>query len=212
LDTGASDVSLPADVFHTLARTKTLGESDYIGPGKYGIADGSVSERPRYLLHELKVGNRTLTNVDAHVQNEEGPPLLGQSFLSKIGAWSINNERHVLFLGSPTLTAGPNPSGAPPISPVLPATRQVAAFEDGLRDRASWEQWFSGTAGSFKDGVEYWSGQRSLPHPGSCYGLVSEHLGDWTAGCLAAKRFLDPTDIRRKAEPEYRAGWNSYRG
>ena len=29
-------------------------------------------------------------------------------------------------------------------------------------------------------------------------------------GCLAAKRVLTPSDIRRKSEPEYRAGWNSF--
>jgi hypothetical protein len=43
---------------------------------------------------------------------------------------------------------------------------------------------------------------------GSCYGPAGQNLGDWTAGYLAAKRILTPSDIRRKAEPEYRAGWN----
>jgi hypothetical protein len=44
------------------------------------------------------------------------------------------------------------------------------------------------------------------------YGPAGENLGDWTAGCLAAKRILAPSDVRRKTEPEYRAGWNKYSG
>src|SRR5439155_25735337 len=47
-------------------------------------------------------------------------------------------------------------------------------------------------AGALKDGAEYWSGQRSTPQPGSCYGPAGQNLGDWTAGCLAAKRILTP--------------------
>jgi hypothetical protein len=81
-----------------------------------------------------------------------------------------------------------------------------------LADRKTWELWLSGLSGAFKDGAEYWAGQRSMPRPASCYGSAGESLGDWTAGCLAAKRMLTPLDIRRKAEPEYRAGWNSYSG
>jgi hypothetical protein len=81
-----------------------------------------------------------------------------------------------------------------------------------LRDRTAWEQYFAGAAGDFRDGAEYWSSQRSTPHPGSCHSPTGEHSGDWTTGCLGAKRLLTPTDARRKSEPEYRAGWNSYRG
>jgi hypothetical protein len=69
------------------------------------------------------------------------------------------------------------PSGrtsAPPAELQLP---QVVAFQDGLRDRTSWERWFAGTSGDFKDGAEYWAGQRSLPHPGPCYGPSGQHLG-----------------------------------
>src|SRR4051794_6974718 len=35
-------------------------------------------------------------------------------------------------------------------------------------------------------------------------------LGDAIAGCLAARARLTPTDRRRKSEPDYRLGWNSY--
>src|SRR5438128_2986615 len=59
---------------------------------------------------------------------------------------------------------------------------------------------------AFRAGVRGW---RSNSQPGSCYGPAGQNLGDWTAGCLAAKRVLAPSDIPRKAEPEYRAGWRA---
>lgn len=86
------------------------------------------------------------------------------------------------------------------------------AYNQGFADRRAWEWFFAGLTGAFKDGAEYWSGQRSTPQPGSCYGPAGQNLGDWTAGCLEAKRVLNPSDSRRKAEPDYRAGWNSYKG
>jgi hypothetical protein len=98
--------------------------------------------------------------------------------------------------------------------PPAPADQQAnfGAYQQGFADRRAWEWFFAGLTGAFKDGAEYWSGQRSTPQPGSCYGPAGQDLGDWTAGCLAAKRILTPSDVRRKAEPEYRAGWNKYSG
>jgi hypothetical protein len=86
------------------------------------------------------------------------------------------------------------------------------AHMEGAADRRAWETWFGGLSGAYKDGAEYWTGQRSTPQPGSCYGPAGQNLGDWTAGCLDAKRSLALSDIRRKSEPDYRAGWNSYQG
>jgi hypothetical protein len=85
-------------------------------------------------------------------------------------------------------------------------------YMEGAADRRAWETWFGGLSGAYKDGAEYWTGQRSTPRPGSCYGPAGQNLGDWTAGCLDAKRSLALSDIRRKSEPDYRAGWNSYQG
>ncbi len=112
---------------------------------------------------------------------------------------------------SPSVNAPTQYYGSPSLTPPnRPASSR--AYEQGLADRRAWEWWFGGLAGAFKDGAEYWAGERSNPQPGSCYGPAGQKLGDWTEGCLAAKRVLSPSDIRRKAEPEYRAGWRGYRG
>lgn len=86
---------------------------------------------------------------------------------------------------------------------------QSTSFQDGQRARAEWETWFDALANDRRAGAYYWSGQRSLPNPGSCYGPDGQARGDWTIGCMAAQIKLAPLDIRRKAESDYRAGWNS---
>lgn len=98
VDSGASDVSIPADVAMTLARTGTIHEDDFIGNKQYVLADGSKLKSEQFVLRELKVGDQTITNVTASIGSVNSEPLLGQSFLSRLGAWSIDNNRHVLRL------------------------------------------------------------------------------------------------------------------
>ena len=83
---------------------------------------------------------------------------------------------------------------------------EPTVFADGLRDRRAWETWYEVTVSDYRVGATYWAGQRSLPHPGSCLVLS----GDARNGCLAAATRLAASDARRKAEPDYRRGWNSY--
>jgi hypothetical protein len=79
-------------------------------------------------------------------------------------------------------------------------------FQKGLSDRAAWETWFNGLQGDEKTGAFFWSGQRSLAHPGSC----NEMSATFTAGCTAAKVKLAASDVLRKSEPSYKLGWNAY--
>jgi len=53
LDTGSSDVSIPADVVLTLLRARTINENDFLPGQAYALADGSVVRSPRFLLREL---------------------------------------------------------------------------------------------------------------------------------------------------------------
>jgi hypothetical protein len=95
----------------------------------------------------------------------------------------------------------------PPSTDQQPISR---SYEEGAADRRAWETWFGGLSGAYQAGAEYWAEQRSTPAPGSCYGPAGRDLGDWTTGCLVAKRILTPSDVRRKSEHDYYAGWNSY--
>jgi hypothetical protein len=101
-----------------------------------------------------------------------------------------------------TLIAQAQVNPSPPTS--------ASPFDAGLADRREFENWFVSLTGDFQKGAEYWAGHRSLPKPGSCYLADGTSAGEWTQGCLAAQRQLAPSDVRRKAEPNYRQGWNSY--
>ncbi|MDR3414309.1 MAG: retropepsin-like aspartic protease [Formivibrio sp.] len=98
IDSGASDVSIPADVALTLTRTGTLQSSDFIGTQTYTLADGSTVPSPIFIIRSLKVGNHVITNIKASISTVNGPLLLGQSFLSRFNSWSIDNGRQVLIL------------------------------------------------------------------------------------------------------------------
>lgn len=98
LDSGAADVSVPADVVLTLIRTGTLSEADFTGTTTYVLADGSKVPSQTFRIRSLKVGDKVLENVSGSVASVNGSLLLGQSFLSRFKSWSIDNERQVLVL------------------------------------------------------------------------------------------------------------------
>lgn len=72
VDSGAADVSIPADVVSTLMRTKTLKESDFIGRQTYVLADGSKVPSQTFLIRSLKVGDKVIENVTASVASVKG--------------------------------------------------------------------------------------------------------------------------------------------
>ena len=98
IDSGAADVSVPADVVSTLMRTGSLQPTDFTGEQKYRLADGSVVPSQTFTIRTLKVGSRILKDVTASVASVNGTLLLGQSFLGRFNSWSIDNTRHVLIL------------------------------------------------------------------------------------------------------------------
>jgi predicted aspartyl protease len=100
IDSGAADVSVPADVVMTLHRTGTLTDADFLGRQTYQLADGSTVPSQQFVIRSLKVGDQTLENVVGSVAPVAGSLLLGQSFLSRFNTWSIDNRRQALILGS----------------------------------------------------------------------------------------------------------------
>lgn len=101
IDSGSTDVVLPAQAVLVMLRAGIVSESDFIGHAGYRLADGSVLVSPRLMLREVRVGNRVVRNVTASVGDVEGLPLLGQSFLSRVSSWAIDNNRHALILTGP---------------------------------------------------------------------------------------------------------------
>jgi len=100
IDSGASDVQIPADVVATMVRSGTLDRSDFLGQRTYQLADGSTLPSYIFRIRSLRVGDVTVPNVTGSIASTDGELLLGQSFLSRISSWSIDNGRHMLALGA----------------------------------------------------------------------------------------------------------------
>jgi hypothetical protein len=99
LDSGASVVSIPADVAMTLMRTGTITRDDFLGNETFQLADGSTVPSTILRIRSLKVGDLELRDVEASVSDVKGPLLLGETFLARLSTWSVDNQRHVLVLG-----------------------------------------------------------------------------------------------------------------
>jgi clan AA aspartic protease (TIGR02281 family) len=98
VDSGASTVAVPADVFGTLIRTGTITDADLTGQQSFTLADGSTQTQATFRIRSLKIGDRVLHDVEASVTPVAGSLLLGQSFLRRFNSWSMDNQRGVLVL------------------------------------------------------------------------------------------------------------------
>jgi clan AA aspartic protease (TIGR02281 family) len=98
VDSGASDVTIPAEVMSTLLHAGTITEADYLGKQTYTLADGSRFPSQQFVIRVLKIGDKVLEDVIGSVVPTGGTLLLGQSFLSRFKSWSIDNRRRALIL------------------------------------------------------------------------------------------------------------------
>jgi predicted aspartyl protease len=98
VDSGAADVTIPADVVSALVRSGAVAESDFIGRKTYLLADGSTVPSAVLMLRSLTVGGLTVENVRAGETPARGSLLLGQTFLARFKSWSFDNARRELVL------------------------------------------------------------------------------------------------------------------
>jgi clan AA aspartic protease (TIGR02281 family) len=98
IDSGATDVSIPATVFSALTRNGTVSAQDLLDKRIYKLADGSGELSQRFRIRSLRVGRLQVRDVVASVGDSGGLLLLGQSFLSRLKSWSIDNERQTLLI------------------------------------------------------------------------------------------------------------------
>ena len=98
VDSGAADVSIPADVVMTLVRTGTLSDQDFVGEQTYRLADGSEVKSKTFRIRQLKVGDRVVDNVLGSIADVNGSLLLGQTFLSRFKSVKFDYAQGVLVL------------------------------------------------------------------------------------------------------------------
>ena len=98
VDSGSTDVSIPADVALTLRKLGTMSGADLLGSKTYLLADGSKASSEIYRLASLKIGGVIMRNVTVRVTAERSSLLLGQSFLRRLKSWAVDNARQVLII------------------------------------------------------------------------------------------------------------------
>jgi hypothetical protein len=72
VDSGATDVSIPADVVMTLMRMGTITESDFLGRTTHVLADGSEVPSQVFRIRSLQVGSEILYDVRGSVASAQG--------------------------------------------------------------------------------------------------------------------------------------------
>jgi len=98
IDTGATDVGIPADVVASMVMSGFIEQADFLGERTYSIANGSTMPAQTFRIRSLKVGNMVIEDVRANVLPAKGPLLLGQSFLRRLKSWSLDNTAHILTI------------------------------------------------------------------------------------------------------------------
>lgn len=123
--------------------------------------------------------------------------------------------------GSPLRPGGASPAsaGTSPAAPGEAGPQQAASagtalsadasptFLAGRRARMDYEAWFNSVSGDVRAGAEWWAGIRSHARRDRLTCEIGTPL--WVVGCKQAQTALAPSDNRRQAEPDFRAGWNS---
>ena len=101
------------------------------------MGDGSKRLEQRFILHELRVGDRVVKNVVASVAPDKADPLLGQSFLGTLPRWAIDNTQHALVIDATgegerqaAIPLSPQPA-TPAVTRPPPLREGVAAYQRG---------------------------------------------------------------------------------
>src|SRR4029079_13184348 len=98
VDSGSADVSIPEEVASSLMKSGTMTGADLIGSKTYMLADGSLVPSKIYRLASLRIGEMVMSNVTVRVSSATSILLLGQSFLSRLRSWSMDNARQVMII------------------------------------------------------------------------------------------------------------------
>jgi gag-polyprotein putative aspartyl protease/surface-adhesin protein E len=188
IDSGATDVSIPANVFSTLTRDGTVSREDFLDKQLYKLADGSGEISQRFRLRSLRVGKLEVRDVIAAIGDSEGLPLLGQSFLSRLKSWSIDNERQALLITE---------SATSPSPLIMPRAKNSNAASDWVRvaaPKGSVGELFVNTA-SFQGGGNLrslWEKHVFPPHTEKWQGKwVNYAMDHWEFDCGEERAKLD---------------------
>jgi hypothetical protein len=98
IDSGASDLLISDEYAKKLKARGLLSEINYIGEGRYSLADNRVISCKRYKIDGIHIGNMVVNNVILSISKDAAEFLAGKSLLNKFSEWSIDNKDNYLIL------------------------------------------------------------------------------------------------------------------
>jgi hypothetical protein len=98
IDSGASDLLISDEFLKTLIRSGEILERDFIGEGRYNLADNRTLICKRYRIDSVYIGRFMLKNVIIASSKETIEFLLGKSVLNKFSQWILDNKNNLLIL------------------------------------------------------------------------------------------------------------------
>lgn len=98
LDTGASDMLITKEMEQMLMNEKILSQSNYLGIGKYEMANGEVDTCRKYKIDHILIGHYSVGNIIVAVSDKARRVIAGKSLLNKFGNWMIDNKQNILVL------------------------------------------------------------------------------------------------------------------
>lgn len=157
-DTGASDVSLSLTEASFMMKNGHLQASDFVGVDRYEIASGEIIEGFSVNLRSIVVGEIEIVNVKASIiKNTDAPLLLGQSAISKLGAFNFDYEnRTIVFGGGVVKPNPPNP---------MTLDRRAGCIDGNCSNGYGTYSWANGQKyiGEFRKGRFHGLGRMFLP-------------------------------------------------
>jgi ATP-dependent protease ClpP protease subunit len=137
---------------------------------------------------------------------ERGAHSIGSAnFVLKVALDSSGSDGIVLSENGSVLSAH---NDTLPTAQASTDTSSTHAYLSGRQARVDYEAWFNSIPpGDYQQGVTFWAANRSLKIPPSC--TQPGRSAEWQNGCMGARQRLITSDLRRRTEADFKAGWNS---
>jgi aspartyl protease family protein len=98
-DTGASSICISSAVANVMLEQRTLSRADFREAVFFHDATGRVSEGQKIILRSVRIGDRSLKDVEAIIiDGAEAPLLLGRSALDQFGRITIDTRKGEVIL------------------------------------------------------------------------------------------------------------------
>jgi aspartyl protease family protein len=98
-DTGASNISISTTEAQILYENGKISINDFLRKENFVDATGKVSEGAILRLSRVKIGDKTIQNVEATVVDSPNAPLLlGQTAMQRFGKITIDYNNQLIYL------------------------------------------------------------------------------------------------------------------